>query len=576
MKTEKTRLYLIFAGLAFAAALAAQLPSLSPHYLWDDAQFIKENNFAGDCANLGKALNPVYLLKVLPVRMSARPVVNATLIADACSGAGPLGMRLTNALLQACNAALLFLLLLTLCGSAPGALFGALVFALHPVSAEAVQIITFRSHLLGFFFFTSGLVASVFFARKPGKLTGATAASAYFLAVLSVETPVILPGAALLAIFFDSGRPGLKRAAPLLAAFILIGSFYLWFRAPRAGYELPGSSPGIASSTPLYPPVLLPPGPPTGYSWHTSPPWREVYASRAANLYTMSAVAAGYMRTLLLPAGLSTDYNPRVIRTFRGGALPLALCLTVLAGAAVLFYRGRLSGLALLLIITALLPALNIWPLYNIKADRYLYLPLAGFSLLAAAAFRRIWEAPSLRRTAGLLTGAAWLAFLFSGSLTRSPQFKDDISLFSAAVRAEPSSPRAHANLAAAWLREGSCGKALPEARLAYSLDPDGLNLRLRLAYALLWCGNGAQSARLMQGYPEDPDSLMLSALLALKTDRNRAADLLNKALVTAPNRRDIRLALALAENKSPAAEQGDREELAELTEALKKAGLLF
>ena len=578
LQVEKPRLYLLLAAAAFASALALYLPSVPEELLWDDQEFIAKNAFVSDCANLGTALNPANLLKVLPVPMSARPLVNASLLADVCSGGGVEGLRLTNVLLHAFNSALLFFLLLALCGSAPAALFGALVFAFHPASAEVVRIITFRSHLLGFFFFTAGLLSSVFFARQPGALTGAAAALAYFLSVMSVETPVVLPAAALLAVYFDSGKEGLKRCAPLLLGLLLIGTFYLWFRAPRSGYVLPGSSPsGIAGPSLLYPAALLPPDASRPGSLNTPPPWRELYSNRAANLFTMSAITLGYFRALVLPLNLSPDYNPAVIRSFRDGAPPVAGCLAALAGGWLVFMRRRLSGLALLLIFIALLPALNILPVYNIRADRYLYLPLAGFALLAAAGFRRGSGEKCKRLIFPSAAAGLYLAGLCAVSLLRAPDFKTDLALFSAAVARDPGVPRAQANLAAAWMRRGECGKAVYHSQAAAALDPGNRQLRLRLAYTLASCGRGEESPLLLKDYPGDPDALFLSGLLSLKTDRARAVPLLKAALEAAPRRRDIFLTLLLAEKKDPAGLAArDRKELAELRKAYRAAGLLF
>lgn len=570
---EKPRLYLLLAALAAGAALAVHLPTLSGNLLWDDEVFLARNPFVTDCANLGAALNPVNLVKVLPVPMSARPAVSASIIADACAGLGPRGMKVTNALVHACSAALLFFLLLLLSGSAAGALFGALAFALHPAAAEAVHVITFRSHLLGFFFFCGGLLAALFYARRRSLLTGAAAAACYLLAVLSVETPVILPAAALLAVFYDSGRAGLKRAAPLFLALVLVGGFYLWFRAPRAGYALPGTAPGIAAPSVLYPAALLPPPERPRQAWALLPPWREIYTDPAARLYTMAGITLSYLRELALPYGLAADYSPEVIKTFSRGALPLAACLAALAGSALLYYRRKTAGLALLLIFVALLPALNLWPLYNIKADRYLYLPLAGFALLCAALFRGCL--PPRRGALPAAAACLWLLWLGAETLRRGPEFQDNLSLFSAAAARSPASPRAQANLAGARLKNGDCPGALGPARQALALDPEGQNLRLRLAYTLAWCGSAAEVPALLAAYPPDADSLYLSGLVLLKKDRLRAAALIRDALAASPGRRDFYLALLLAEKKKPAAAR-DRADLARLKAALAAAGLLF
>ncbi len=577
LQAEKPRLYLLMAALVFLSALALYLPSVRDGLLWDDEEFIARNAFISDCSNLGAALNPANLLKVLPVPMSARPLVSASLIADVCAGGGAREMRVTNVLLHAFNGALLFFLLLTLSGSVPAAFFGALVFVLHPASAEVVRIITFRSHLLGFFFFTSALLAAVFYARAPGGVTGTAAALGYFFSVMSVETPVVLPAAALLAVYYDSGREGLKRLAPLLSVLVLIGGFYLWFRAPRAGYALPGSGPGIAGPSAIYPASLFPEPASLPERVNITPPWREIYKSPAANLFTMSAITLDYLRALVLPLGLSTDYYPEVISSVRRGAWPAAGCLAALAVSCFLFYSRKLSGLALLLIFTALLPALNIFPVYNIRADRYLYLPLAGFALLAAAGLRRAAGEKALRRNLPLAAGCLWLVWLCALSARRAPEFRDDLSLFTSAAALNPGSPRAQANLAGALLHGGDCGKAVYHSRLASAADPGNSQLGLRLAYTLAWCGRREESAAELKVLPYGADSLFLSGLLSLKGNRPRAVSLLKAALQAAPRRRDVFLTLLLAEKKRPAGlSPRDREDLAGLEKAYKKSGLLF
>ncbi len=570
------RSHILFAILAFAAGLAAQLPAVTDRLLWDDAQFVASNPFVSDCGNLARALDPVYLFKVLPVRMSARPVVNVSLLADACSGAGPRGMRVTNALLHACGAAMLFALLLVLCGSPPAALFGALVFALHPAVSEAVQIVAFRSHLLGFFFFSGALALAVLAGRGAGLSVSLAGAACYFLAVLSVETAAVLPLSAALAVWFDSGKAGLRRAVPLFTALALLGAFYLWFRVPRSGYELPGSRPGVSAPSALYPAALLPPPsspPAAGRGWSELPPWRAVYASGSANLYTMSAVMLGYLRELVLPLGLKADYAPKVITDWRRGLPALAVCLAVLAAGLVLFFRRRLSGLGLMLTLTALLPALDLVHIYNLRADRYLYLPLAGFALLAAAAFRRAESLTGPRRTAVLAAGAVWLAGLGALTVSRWPQFADDRALFSEA--AAGGSPRAHANLAGTLLRGGDCDGAVKESAEAARLDPGDPFLRLRLAYALAWCGRGREALAAIASAPETPDTVFLRGLACMESDPERAVGLISAALEKEPGRADMRLALGLALGRAPAGlDPASAAGFAAELDAFKKGGL--
>lgn len=580
-KTGNYRTALLSAALVFCAALAVHAPALSPNLLWDDARYIGGNAFIADCSSLGTVLNPVNLVKVLPVPLSARPLVNASLIADACAGSGPYGMRVTSLLLHAFNAALLFALLLALSGSVPASLFGALVLAVHPAAAEAVNVLSFRSHLLGFFFFVAALAFAVLNGRKAGLARAATGAACCFLALMSVETALVLPAAALLAVYFDSGREGLKRSLPLFAALAAVAVFYLWFRAPRSGYAIAGvASPGITAPSLLYPAYLFPGGTAAPAQEFTAPAWRAVYGTASANLFTMANVALSYLAALVLPLGLSPDYSPPVITSLRGGLPAAAGCALFLAGGIFLYSRKRLAGLGLLLVFTALLPALNFWPVYNLRADRYLYLPLAGFALAAAAGFRYCLAGGGKRRAAAALA-LLWLALLAAVTVRRAPDFRDDLHFFSAAVKREPGAARAHANLAAAWMREGNLPAAAAEAGRAAALDPANPQLRLRFAYTLAAGGRAgealAEADKALKGAPGSAAALYLSGLLRLKTDRPGALALLRRADAAAPQNREAFLTLFLAEKKDPAAlGPRDREQFYLLKKFYAGSGLLF
>lgn len=572
----KTGALLLWAAVPALGALAAHSPGLSDSFLWDDAAIIEANPFVSDCANLGQALSPSNLFTVLPVPMSARPVVNVSLIADSCAGGGPRSMRLTNLLLHAGNSVLVFLLALTFSGALPASAAAGLLFAVHPAAAEAVHIAVFRAHLLGFFFFGCALLASVYYARRPALLPGAAAIAAALLGMLSVETAAVLPAAAAAAVYFDSGREGLRRGVHLLAALLLALAFYVWFRAPRSGYDIAGASrPGISAASGLYPADLFG-APPAPAPAALPPQWRSVYASPLSNLYTMAAVAAGYARDAASPRQLSPDYNPELITGFRRAALPLLVCLCLIAAAGGLLYMRNLSGLGLALFLLTLLPALNLVPLYNLKADRYLYFPLAGLALTVAS----LTVVMTAKKTYWALVACAALLFT-AVTLRRAPVFHDDLAFFSEAVKRAPTSVRAKANLSAALLRSGDRAGGARLAAQASALDPGNLTLRLRLAFALAAGGRSREALpevkAVLAAAPDKPGALYLAGLLTLKRDRAAGRALLERALLADPALEEARLTLALLDKKK--ARELSREEsgrLAELAGFYKSANLLF
>jgi hypothetical protein len=573
---EKPGRVLLAAAVVFLAALAVHAPAISGNLLWDDASFLAANPFASNCGSLSAALNPANLVKVLPVPMSARPVVNITLIADACAGSGAAGKKITNLLLHACASALLFLLALTLSGALLPSAAAAALFAMHPAAAEAINVIVFRSHLLGLCFFLAALLASVYYARKPALAAAAAAAGCALLGMLSVETCAVVPAAAAAAVYFDSGRAGLRRLLPALAALLLALSFYAWFWVPRAGYDITGaSSPGVRTASFIYPGAILGSALPARRAALPAR-WRAVYASHRTNLYTMAGVAASYAHDAVNPRRLSPDYAPEVVTTLRRAALPLLFCLAWAGTAGFLLYRRSLAGLGLALAALALLPALNLVPMYNLKADRYLYFPLAGAALLAAGLLRAPGR-PALRWTA-----AAGLMLLFVlVSLRRAPVFHNELSFFAEAVRLAPGSPRAQGNLAAALLRAGDCPAACAHAGAAAGLDAANPALRLRLAYTLAACGRPVQAlpeARAALGAdPASGDALYLAGLLDLRRDRAAGRALLEKALAADPSLYEARLTLALLDKKiARELSRDDKTAMEALAGFYRSAGLFF
>ena len=390
----------------FAITILVYVNSLSDNLIWDDALFIERNPFVMYCANLKTALNPVYLARVLPVPMGARPLVNISILLDTCAGGGDMDMRLTNLILHAANAALVLMAAYVLTGALAPAFLAGLLFGLHPAAAEPVAIVTFRSQLLCVFFYLSALLTGLVYVRhrNPAFLTGSILA--FLAAMLSNEAGITFPLVFAL-LFLTVERAGENRKALILHLSICaaVAVAYLWFRLPRGGYDLPGTAPfGPAGVEFLYPRVLMPEGPaPVKFELLSKPPWGGIYVDWKLRLFTMADIAGGYLRDLLLPIRLSGDYNPPVIRTFAGALA--GFTAAVLAGLAVFasWRKAPLAAFGILFIVAALLPVMNIIPIYNIKADRYLYLPLAGFAMIAAAGSAFAWDMKAGKAVFGLM-----------------------------------------------------------------------------------------------------------------------------------------------------------------------------
>jgi tetratricopeptide (TPR) repeat protein len=105
----------------------------------------------------------------------------------------PRGFHLTNVLLHAANAALLFGALRVLTGCFWRSAVVALLFAVHPQRVESVAWVTERKDVLSMFFGLLALLAYALYARRPSAGRYATVMAAYALSLMAKAMLVTLP-----------------------------------------------------------------------------------------------------------------------------------------------------------------------------------------------------------------------------------------------------------------------------------------------------------------------------------------------------------------------------------------------
>jgi protein O-mannosyl-transferase len=400
-----------------------------------------------------------------------RPLVKLSYLLDwAILGSGdrPAGYHAVNLVLHWANAVLVFLLgLVTM--RRPGAAFAtAALFASHPIATEAVTNIVGRADLLAALAVLGGTLIWVRSRRERGPhailwLAGLALASG--LGVLAKESAAAVLGV-IVVYELATGAPAptwraattalARRVAPALAVVLPILLAVLLLRV-RLYADLP---------TPLLPFVDNP----------------EVGTDALTARLTALAVVGRYAGLLLWPWTLSCDYSYAQVPLARGAAEVARAFAAAAAGAAVitLAVRRRRTAPALPfwvgLSAVTLLPSANlVWPIGSIMAERFLYLPSAGFAACLALAGDALG-----RRRPRLV--AALLAVVVGAyalrTVVRNRDWQDDLRLFSAAVLASPRSAKAHQQLAyALWaadapdyphidvaIREGERALALMDA----------------------------------------------------------------------------------------------------------------
>ncbi len=362
-------------------------------------------------------------------------------------GAKPAGYHIQQLSWHAANGMLLFLVLAGLGIEAPFALFGVLLFLLHPLQAESVANISHRKELLAGFFCLATLLAYM----KAVAAGGARrlwllflAALTFGAALLSNQTALSFP---LVLILYDflwlrkEERILLRRPWLLFLALLAAGGiFVVLYRGLFSRHELLTiySKNGFIASESYLP------------------------------LFMADLKAFGfYLYKLLLPLNLAPEY---VIHFYESPLQWLAwLSFAVLIGviALAVAVRERMPaitfGIAWFLVMY--LPVANLLPVGYIVADRYMYLCLPGVGVAVAALLQKIG------RSAVWWVAATVLLLLAGLTVVQNSCWRDEHTLWRHAARVNANSTWAQESAALSYYLTGELDEALIHAQLALALN---------------------------------------------------------------------------------------------------------
>jgi tetratricopeptide (TPR) repeat protein len=409
-----------------------------------------------------------------------RPLVNIVYMLDYnIFGLTSWGFHLTNVILHTGVSVLVFLVTALLinkpqppqpqsieqCNATPAhALAGAenltvpfvaaLLFAVHPIHTEAVawasgvQDVSFTFfYLLSFYFYLKtegvwgkGFVLSLVF---------------FFFAALSKEPALTLP-ILLIAYDYSFKRDSILHPKPetiylLLKRYLpymVVAGIYLILRT----YAIGGVAP-VKAHTDL-----------SAYQYFI-------------NVFPLFAQ---YLGKLILPVNLNAAYVFHPIHSLLEWRGILAVAVTV--GFIVILYfaknRNKVAFFSLLWMVIPLLPVFYIPALgEHTFAERYLYLPSVGFVILVSLGIFWVGRLDVLKvRAKGyfVLSAVLIIAGLYStGTVKRTPVWRDELTLWSDTVKKSPDSYISHNNLGFAYNNMGRTDEAIAELILALRLKPD-------------------------------------------------------------------------------------------------------
>ena len=507
----------------FGLVLAAYFPVLRAGFIWDDDDYVTENIHLRSLHGLLRiwtdpAATPQYY-----------PLVHTTFwIEYHLWGLAPAGYHLTNVLLHAINAILLWRVLSLL--NVPTAWLAAAVFAVHPVHVESVAWITERKNVLSGAFGLSSLMLALEFVGFGGKATKLAGASGrwvtyglatllFVCALLSKTVLCTLPVVIWLLVFYRRGR----LTAPEIAAFIpwlVIGAgsglLTAWLERTHVGAA--------------------------GAAFALDPFQRLVIAGRSVWFYWLK---------LLWPHPLVFMYprwNPSAF-TALDLAFP-ATVLAVLAGLASSQPRlGRGPLVAVLVFLVTIFPALgfiSVYPMrYTFVADHYQYLASIGPIVLVVAGGWWLLTARHGNQVvpAGRVAAAALLFALAVLTVRQTRTYHDLESLWTATLARNPTCSAACFHLGKVRMRQDryadAAGLFAESARL--EVDRSEIDITETLwANALVRDGHAAEARRHFEAALEkNPDNIEalngLANLHARGGEPDRAVPLYRRALDRKP-----------------------------------------
>lgn len=340
----------------------------------------------------------------------------------------PMAFHLFNLVLHSINAWLVYMILGELGRSR--ALVGACLFLIHPLQVESVAWISSGRDLVAGFF---GLLSLYWLHYHRSVVT-------FTLGLLAKPTLVALPFAAY--IFKPERR---WKLITMMGLGLAVSALTLWIQSDDLENKR----------------VII--------EWW----WRPLIALDALGFY---------IRKILLPVKLAADYGRSPARVMAEHSYLYTLPVLVAVPAALWLTRvSREACKGLGFAVVMLLPVLGLIPFQaqsqSTVADRYVYLSMFGFALLAARSF----ELPSRR--------FAWIALLLvSAGLSheRAKIWRTNHGFFTAMVESNPNSYAAASNLGVIEMFNRQGEKAEAHFRRALTLSPNNVEAAANLA-SLLW-----------------------------------------------------------------------------------------
>lgn len=443
--------------LIFLLVITVYANSLNNSFVWDDKALVTKNSLIKNWHNLPKFFTTHLYYGSGHNSDFYRPFQQLSLFLDySVWGLNPLGFHITNIILHALNAVLIYLFLELLFKRREIPLISALLFAIHPIHTQAVTYIAGRADLLALGFL---LLAMLMFIKyracenEKNKWYYLGTIVFFVFALLSRESAVVFPF--LLLLYGVSFRREWVSPAKFKSnfcgyiPFFLLLSIYIALRLTILDF-MPLGSGLLGGRTNLY-----------------------------LRAITFPRIVFTYIRLLFFPLNLHMQYSTDfAVSFFRLPVFVSNVLLIFLLFAVVWLYKkSKLFFFAIAWFFLALLPHSNIIPLNAVVAEHWLYVPSIGFFILFSAGLVRLSELttdnPAVRRKILIFILVPILGTYSVLTVKRNTCWKDELTIYKDTLKYSPFNVRVRNNLGLVYKNMGEYEKAVKEFEKAIKLKHD-------------------------------------------------------------------------------------------------------
>ncbi|MGC1455713.1 MAG: tetratricopeptide repeat protein [Nitrospirota bacterium] len=475
-------------------------------FVWDDHDIIVNNAVNRDITNAWSLFSSADSTVSGNQKAYYRPLNRLTYLLEyQVFGLNPSGYHLLSVLIHLLTVLLLYFAARFLFKDTVPAFIAALVFAVHPINAEAVNFISARNSMLCAAFVLSAVLAFFSAAATRTKSLYYLSGFLFFAGLLCKEQAIMLPLVLLVYTLTQdrTSRPENRQLLFSLIPFGVAATVYLALRMHALSAVV-----GI------------------------SQPLRGLGERLLQNIYIIPKYAA----IMLYPVHLNALYAV----TPDAFARPLWLVLAwtaIIAAFLMIDKKSEATRFGLIWAAVNFIPISNIIPIPSAPmAERYVYLPAIGLWIVAADQAYNAYKRSFFKKT---LAAVGTLLVLCCAMLTinRNFDWKDDLRFFTQMTEADPNSALAHFSLGLARHERNDDLQAREEWEKAAAIDPRRFFVFGRLGESFLMSGDIDRAEyyyqREIETNPDDAAALYNLAVIKDKMNKPGEAQRLYELFLT-------------------------------------------